>query len=356
MTHRFDLREYAIFLGPLENTLQELLGKQTYSSLFLIADRHTAELVPPFLDKMAEARIVLEAGEIHKTLRGCTDVWQAMLDARLDRQALTLNFGGGVVGDLGGFCAATFKRGIRFVQIPTTLLAMTDAAVGGKLAVDFHGVKNTIGVFQNPAAVLADPVLLQTLPERELRSGFAEVIKHALIGDPALWELIQDIPRLEKSINWTELLKASIAVKVQIVEADPLEKGLRSLLNFGHTIGHALESYFLDTAEPLTHGEAVAIGMLTEYWLAYGENTRLLQMIETTGRFFAWRTIPPQAAPALWLLMQQDKKNLAGAVRTAVPATETGALRMAALQETDVERALGFYRELAQQISTNSSV
>jgi 3-dehydroquinate synthase len=289
---------------------------------------------------------VLEPGEIHKNMAGCALVWQAMLDAKLDRQALALNFGGGVIGDMGGFCAATFKRGIRFIQIPTTLLAMTDAAIGGKLAVDFQGIKNTIGVFQNPAAVLADPQLLQTLPEKELRSGFAEVIKHALIGDSVLWEMIRSMQTLEKSADWHTLLKASIAVKVQIVEADPLEKGLRALLNFGHTIGHALEAYYLESPEALTHGEAVAIGMLTEYWLVYGEDTRLSEMTAVISRYFPWKNIPIDTAPALWKLMQQDKKNAAGAVRMAVPAAETGALRMVALQEPDLERALDFYMRL----------
>lgn len=346
MTHAVRLRDYTVSLGSLAETLPEALRKLPYSKLFLLADSHTAALLPPFLDRLADARVVLEPGEAHKNLHSCTQVWQAMLAAGLDRDALALHFGGGVIGDLGGFCAATFKRGIRFVQVPTTLLAMTDAAIGGKLAVDFSGVKNIVGVFQNPAAVLADPAFLTTLPERELRSGFAEVIKHALIGDPALWAAICKLQTLDSRLDWQSLLLASIRVKVRIVEEDPLEKGLRALLNFGHTIGHALEAYYLDSDEPLTHGEAVAIGMLTEYWIACGEDARFGEMKEVIARFFPWRDLSSGASPALWQLMQQDKKNAAGAVRMATPAAGIDTLRLRALQESDLAHALDFYRAL----------
>ena len=347
MTRAIRLRDYTVSLGPLEETLPEALRALPYSRLFLIADQHTAALLPPFLDRLADARVVLAPGEAHKNLHSCTQVWHVMLAAGLDRQALALHVGGGVIGDLGGFCAATFKRGIRFVQVPTTLLAMTDAAIGGKLAVDFEGVKNIVGVFQNPAAVLADPAFLSTLPARELRSGFAEVIKHALIGDPALWAAICKQEALDHTLDWQALLHASIGVKVQIVEADPLEKGLRALLNFGHTIGHALEAYYLGSDEPLTHGEAIAIGMLTEYWLACGEDGQLGEMQAVIARHFPWRSIPDTAAPALWALMRQDKKNAGGAVRMAIPGAEPGTLRLEALEESDLVRALAYYRGLA---------
>lgn len=348
MTHAIPLRDYTVSLGPLAESLPEALRKLPYSKLFLLADSHTAAILPPFLDRLADAHVILEPGESHKNLHSCTQVWQAMLAAELDRDALALNMGGGVIGDLGGFCAATFKRGIRFVQVPTTLLAMTDAAIGGKLAVDFAGVKNIVGVFQNPAAVLADPAFLTTLPERELRSGFAEVIKHALIGDPVLWAAICNLQTLDSRLDWQALLRASIRVKVQIVEEDPQEKSLRALLNFGHTIGHALEAYYLDSDEPLTHGEAVAIGMLTEYWIACGEDARLREMEAVIARYFPRKSIPDTAAPALWALMRQDKKNAGGAVRMAIPGSEPGTLRLAVLDEADFVRALGYYRGLAR--------
>lgn len=280
--------------------------------------------------------------ETLKTLPSCEAIWQAMFEARLDRKALVVNLGGGVVGDMGGFCAATYKRGVDFIQIPTTLLAMTDAAIGGKLGVDFQGAKNAVGVFQYPAAVFIDPVFLKTLPARELRSGFAEVIKHALIGDRALWKKIQSMPAGSlAATNWGGLLADSIAVKTKIVAEDPREAGIRALLNFGHTIGHALESYFLKTAEPLTHGEAVAIGMLCECPDA-------AELAETILHFFPHRHIPETAFPDLWKLMEQDKKNASGTVRMAVPDAEPFSMRWVALNPAEAFGRLQRYNLLSK--------
>ncbi|MEO6760630.1 MAG: 3-dehydroquinate synthase family protein [Saprospiraceae bacterium] len=246
MPQVFSLPDYSIHLGPLAATLPEWLHQRDYSRVFVVCDAHTREFCLPLLGPLFPATanpggVTLPAGEIFKTLGTCEQVWQAMLEAQLDRRALVINLGGGVVGDLGGFCAATWKRGVDFIQIPTTLLSMTDAAIGGKLGVDFQGIKNTIGVFRNPAAVFVDPAFLQTLPERELRSGFAEVVKHAFIGDPVLFQNIQHLPHLEEA-PWAKILGASIAIKARVVAEDPLEKGLRMVLNYGHTIGHAVES------------------------------------------------------------------------------------------------------------------
>lgn len=272
MPYTFTLSDYPVFLAPLEESLPQWLRQRDYSRIFLITDSNVhRDVWPVFRQKTglpADLPLVeIPAGEIHKNIATCERIWQDMVAARLDRKALVVNLGGGVIGDMGGFCAATFKRGVDFIQVPTTLLAMTDAAIGGKLGIDFQGIKNAVGVFRNPAAVFVDPAFLRTLPPRELRSGFAEVIKHALIGDPALWDTLQAIPASQLTADradWFDLLRASIAVKVRIVSEDPLEKGLRALLNFGHTIGHAIESYFLQTDQPLTHGEAVAIGMVCE--------------------------------------------------------------------------------------------
>lgn len=275
--------------------------------------------------------MVIEAGEHHKNITTCTQIWQGMLDAQLDRRALVINLGGGVVGDMGGFCAATWKRGVDFVQVPTTLLSMTDASVGGKLGIDFHGIKNTIGVFCPPAAVFADPFFLKTLPEREVRSGFAEVIKHALIGDPALLQRIQasgwtptTLPAYSAQ-DWLEILADSVQVKVKVVLEDPKEKGLRMLLNYGHTIGHALETWYLDQPRPLTHGEAIAIGMICESWIQAQKGAYQPDVAAITKLFlsvFSLPKIPEQAFEAVWQTMQQDKKNSAGSVRAAVPARE----------------------------------
>jgi 3-dehydroquinate synthase len=216
---------------------------------------------------------------------------------------------------------------------------MTDAAIGGKLGIDFQGIKNAIGVFRNPAAVFADPVLLQTLPERELRSGFAEVIKHALIGDPVLWRRISEgVASPEAGID---VLRASIAVKVRVVQEDPLEKGLRALLNFGHTIGHAIESYFLETDHPLTHGEAVAIGMLCESRIANPGNQEAVAAVIKSH--YAHRHIPEPAFPDIWERMQQDKKNAAGKVRMAVPGAGPFSMQILEPGRQAVEESLLFY-------------
>jgi len=314
MNATFQLHDSPIFVGSLADSFPHWLEAESYSQVFIIADTHTQALcLLVFLEKTGlkphPNLVVIQPGEGQKNLATCESIWQAMLAANLDRKALVLNLGGGVIGDMGGFCAATWKRGIDFVHIPTTLLAMTDAAIGGKLGVDFQGLKNIIGVFRQPAAVFVDPDFLDTLPERELRSGFAEVIKHALIGERALWEKLTDHHSAKA------VLEASIGVKVRIVAEDPQEKGLRMLLNFGHTIGHAIESYFLETDDPLTHGEAIAIGMICEL----EGSERHKEVAAFLSSIFPHRHIPESAFSAIWGLMQQDKKNASGKVRMALP-------------------------------------
>lgn len=318
----FQLHGCPIFVGDLvENFPAWLRREQQFSKIVIVADAHTRRLcLPIFLQKTglpADVPVMeIPAGEQHKTLSASAEIWQFLLSEKLDRRALVLNLGGGVVGDMGGFCAATFKRGVAFAQVPTTLLAMTDAAIGGKLGIDFQGVKNIVGVFQQPAAVFCDPIFLQTLPARELRSGFAEVLKHALIGDPVLLRQIEKMSSLAAA-DWAAILPRSIAVKVRVVRRDPLERGLRQILNFGHTVGHALESFFLETAAPLAHGEAVALGMVCEKFLV--SPTEAERLAGLVFRFFEPRPLPESGLEMLWELMQQDKKNVAGAVRAAVP-------------------------------------
>lgn len=388
MTPAFALPDYDVFLGPVAEALPAWLHQQpAYSRIFLLADANAHACGAhrlPLLD--AETYLVpvppltegVGGAERLKTLDTCANIWSAMLNSRLDRKALVVNFGGGVIGDMGGFCAAAYKRGVDFVQIPTTLLAMTDAAIGGKLGIDFQGVKNAVGVFQNPKAVFVDPAFLQTLPARERLSGFAEVVKHARIGDPALWEKIQTLsaeslgPNGLSAIEWTDILHASIAVKVRIVTDDPHEQGIRALLNFGHTFGHALESYFLQTDDPMTHGEAVAVGMMCELVPSRRRlevSQRLTKTTEAHGDFpqknsvslcssvslcdthqstsvaplFPHRPIPESAFPALWELMLQDKKNTSGAVRIAVPDAEPFSMRWEGITRAEAERRLREY-------------
>jgi 3-dehydroquinate synthase len=246
-----------------------LKGKQ-YSTICILVDQNTEKHCFPLLSPLfPEANIIrIPAGEENKTLATCEIIWQAMTDLHLDRKALMINLGGGVIGDMGGFCAATYKRGIDFVQIPTTLLSQVDASVGGKLGVDFKSFKNHIGVFQEPQAVFIDTTFLKTLPLAELRSGFAEIIKHCLIADKAKWNEIKG--RSFEEQDWNDLAAHSVAIKKKITEEDPKEAGLRKILNFGHTIGHAVESYFLEIPDKkLLHGEAIAVGMIAESYIAW---------------------------------------------------------------------------------------
>jgi len=298
--------------------LKEQLQEKKYSSLFLLVDTNTDVYCRAIVENALGTdfiKIIIPSGELHKNIETCTKIWQVLLDNAADRNALLINLGGGVIGDMGGFCAATYKRGIDFIQVPTTLLSMVDASVGGKLGIDFGGVKNPVGVFQNPQATFIYEGFLKTLPFGELRSGFAEVIKHALIADKNYWEQIAKITNLnDEIIDWAGIIKKSIEIKSVIVEKDPLEKGLRKILNFGHTIGHALESLSLETEHPLLHGEAIAIGMLAE---AYCSNkvlslpdSVLMNICQYIKSIFPYRDISFYNADKFNILLLNDKKNI----------------------------------------------
>jgi 3-dehydroquinate synthase len=229
-----------------------------------------------------------------------------------------MNLGGGVICDMGGFCASTYKRGIDFINLPTTLLAQVDASAGGKLGIDFQGFKNHIGLFSLPVAVLIDPGFLNTLPERELKSGFAEVIKHCLIADHDQWEKVKEVAFQKQP--WKDLIAHSISIKSSVVLNDPREKGLRKILNFGHTLGHAIETYFLGTKKyEVLHGEAVAAGMICEIFLSE-ELLKLNSADADSAVDYLYKTygklgIESQNAKTIISLAQQDKKNEKGELR-----------------------------------------
>ena len=247
-----------------------MLRSAAFSRLFVLADTNTARDCYPLLQPQLPAHewLAIAAGEEHKTLATCTKLWSWLTTHQADRHALLVCLGGGVVTDLGGFCAATYKRGIGCIGVPTTLLAQVDAAVGGKTGVDFEGFKNHIGVFQEPLGVYIYPGFLKTLPPPELRSGYAEVIKHALIADAAAFAELRGLDAGSLA-DWTPIIRHSVALKESIVAQDPHESGPRKLLNFGHTIGHAIESYLLtQPGREVRHGEAVAAGIICESWLS----------------------------------------------------------------------------------------
>lgn len=322
------LADYAIHLGDCNTPLATFFKKKSHSQYFIIVDENTRRAcLPIFLEKipfLKRAKVLeIKSGEAHKTLETCQFLWTQLLAHQADRNALVINLGGGVIGDMGGFVAATYKRGIDFVQVPTTLLSQVDASVGGKLGIDFQGVKNIIGVFKNPKAVIIDPIFLNSLPTRQVLNGFAEVIKHALIADPDyLNDLLQlPLPHPNSSetadiasIDWAAIIHRSVQIKKAVVEADPFEKGWRKILNFGHTIGHAIESYSLahDT-DPLLHGEAIAIGMVCELYLSVEKNNfskKSLGQIESWIRhLYTPYTVPASSFKKLIPFLQNDKKN-----------------------------------------------
>lgn len=251
--------------------LSKLVLKNNYSCIFILVDENTLEhCYPKFISNLeTNSRIEvieIESGEINKNLETCIGVWNAITELGGDRKSLLITLGGGVITDLGGFVASCFKRGIDFVNIPTTLLSMVDASVGGKTGVDLGVLKNQIGLFANPEMVIIDDNYLTTLVEREIKSGTAEIIKYGLTNDIKLFNEI----KIYKHINIRELIFRSIEIKNEIVLEDPKEKGLRKILNFGHTLGHAIESFYLESEdkENLTHGEAIAIGMVCECFIS----------------------------------------------------------------------------------------
>ena len=254
--------------------LEDVLLRDKYSKLFILADANTSQYcLPNFLAQVITELpveiIEIEPGEENKTIETCIEVWHALTDLGADRKSLIINLGGGMVTDLGGFVASTFKRGIGFINVPTSLLAMVDASVGGKNGIDLGVLKNQVGVINNPAAVLVDIAFLDTLPTEEMRSGLAEMLKHGLIADTDYWLQFTDLGGLTTD-DLGEMIRRSIEIKNSIVEQDPTEKGLRKILNFGHTLGHAIESYFLGhpAKDKLLHGEAIAIGMVLESYIA----------------------------------------------------------------------------------------
>lgn len=295
------------------------------SKIFIIVDENTKNhCLAYFLKKISIFNkynlIEIPSGEKNKNIFTCINIWKKLSLYRADRNSFLINLGGGMISDIGGFCASTFKRGINFINIPTTLLGMVDASLGGKTGIDLEEIKNEIGTFNNPNFLLIDIHYLNSLSKKELISGIAEVIKHALIYDKKLWHFIKNIllNNLLTSYNWKELIKKSINIKKDIVEKDPKEIGLRKILNFGHTIGHAIETFFMKTKDPLLHGEAIALGIMCESWISY--KNKLLSIDEYNEIFFIiksnypFKKIKNIDLKKVLLIMECDKKNKNGKI------------------------------------------
>lgn len=303
------------------DSLNELIRKKAYSKLFILVDENTFEhCYPKFISKIESESpieiIEIDAGEEFKTIDTCIGVWDAITELGGDRKSLLITLGGGVITDLGGFVASCFKRGIDFVNIPTTLLAMVDASVGGKTGVDLGVLKNQIGLFANPKLVIIDSNFLASLKKRDFTSGLAEVIKYGLTFDMSLLEKIKDLDF--ESLD--EIIYKSIQIKNNVVLKDPKENQLRKVLNFGHTLGHAIESYYLESPvkDSLTHGEAIAIGMICESYLSHKTLGLSLETAEKIKAdilsVFQKIHLDPSDFEEITSLLVHDKKNRAGRI------------------------------------------
>ncbi len=320
MRHIIELSDYNISIGPIKSTLREYLSERIYSKIAILVDECTSIHCLPLIKNLITQPLIItiQSGEKNKVLETTKQIWSKLADAGFDRHSLMINLGGGVIGDMGGFAASCYMRGIDFIQVPTTLLSQVDASIGGKLAIDFKGLKNFIGLFQNPCAVLIDPVFLSTLSVREKRSGYAEMIKHGLIRDKVIWSRLRSYESWEHT-DWNYEIYQSVLIKKAIVEIDPKEIGIRKILNFGHTIGHAVESLALNSKSPLLHGEAIAIGMVAESvlsCLSTGLSSSALQNIVSFIRKI-YTDLPLESLDnieEIKSIMNSDKKNKDGKI------------------------------------------
>ena len=308
-------------IAPISESLATFFDQNEYSHIAILVDEFTNKYCLPIIQDLLPSnftKILIKSGEHHKNLATCEQVWDRMTKANMDRHSLWVNLGGGVIGDLGGFCASTYKRGIDFIQIPTTLLAQVDASVGGKLGIDFHGLKNHIGVFQLPKAVLIDPKFIDTLSIQQKKSGFAEIIKHCLIRDEKEWSAIRQ--QSFEELDLSKLIAHSVAIKEAVVLEDPKEAGLRKILNFGHTLGHAIETYLLDKGKrKILHGEAIAIGMIVEAFISHQRDLISLQELEEIESYlfenYGRVKLHTEEISKIIALTAQDKKNKGKEIR-----------------------------------------
>ena len=314
---------YPILLGSPLSELKNHIDFSVYSKIAVVTD----ELVAPLYLDILIAGVgrdvlpcIIPAGEKSKSITQVTLLWDKLLTNGFDRKSLVIALGGGVISDLSGFVAATYMRGVDCVVCPTTLLSVVDASVGGKTGVDFEGVKNIIGTFTQPKCVYFDSAVLKTLKKREFASGMAEIIKHGLIADDDYFKRVVSC-RLDSmsAKDWEEIIAGSIQIKSRLVEEDPHESGVRKMLNFGHTIGHALEALSLETEKALTHGEAVALGMIAEAFLSQKRgyiSRQELTLIEKTLFVFGLpRQVKKYSKSAILMRLKSDKKNSHGKLK-----------------------------------------
>ena len=342
-----------LFEPDIYPEINRLFTSQKYSQYVLLVDENTREHCLPYfvenLDEQMPEMSLLEipAGEEHKNIQTCVNLWESLSEDYINRKAVIINLGGGVLTDLGGFVASTYKRGIDWINIPTTLLSMVDASVGGKTGIDLGFSKNQIGTFQNPIFTAIDPSFLGTLPKKELISGVAEMLKHGLIAEKEHWHKLSSLTELTIQ-NLTPLITDSILIKKNIVEQDPTEKGLRKALNLGHTIGHAIETYFLSNEEltTLLHGEAIAMGIVAECYLSPNLSNQDKRQIKAIfQKIFPKQRIPKTSYQSIFQWTKQDKKNTQQTINfTGIERIGKYQLDLT-LDFQNFKQALDFYQE-----------
>ncbi len=338
-----------IISEDLQLSLTQAIAEVEHDRLFVLTDETTHSLCLPVVadfDCMKQARsITIPAGDTNKTLESLAHVWSELQQGGATRHSLMVNLGGGMVTDLGGFAASTFKRGIPYINIPTTLLAMVDASVGGKTGINFGGLKNEVGVFNNARSVILDTVFLKTMDEENILSGYSEMLKHGLISDEARWAELLNY-ELE-AIN-SKLIGDSVAVKQRIVLEDPTEKGIRKALNLGHTAGHAFESLALER-KPVLHGYAVAWGMVVELYLSCIKTgfptDKMRQTVAFIIEHYGRMAITCNDYPRLLELMHHDKKNVGNTINFTLLGGIGDILINQTATEDEIKEALDFYRE-----------
>lgn len=348
------MNQKVIVSGNLERDLVNAIAECEHDKIFILTDQTTHDMCLPklqnFLCLKGAQSIVIKAGDTNKTLDSLAEVWTALSQGGATRHSLMINLGGGMVTDLGGFAASTFKRGIDFINIPTTLLAMVDASVGGKTGINFGGLKNEIGVFSDSKFVIINTQFLDTLDHDNICSGYAEMLKHGLISDERTWaELVTfdlDTPDLSQL---QRMVAESIKVKERIVEADPHEHGIRKALNLGHTMGHAFESFAMRRGTPILHGYAVAYGLISELYMSARKTAFPTDRMHQTVRFirenYGTLNITCDDYPTLIELMHHDKKNTSGIINFTLLGN-VGDIRInQTANEEEIKEALDFFRE-----------
>lgn len=353
-------RQKVIISNDLQKALSDAIAECPHDKLFVLVDETTHQLCLPVIagfDCMQEAQcIVIGATDTHKTLDTLSHVWAELQRMGATRHSLLINLGGGMVTDLGGFAASTFKRGLAYINIPTTLLSMVDASVGGKTGINFGGLKNEIGVFNNANSVILDTIFLKTMDQENILSGYAEMLKHGLISEEKMWaellnfnlDHLDGLDNLEFLVQLGRMLADSVAVKQRIVTEDPTEHGIRKALNLGHTAGHAFESLALER-KPILHGYAVAYGLVVELYLCCVKTgfpqDKMRQTVAFIKEHYGRMPITCDDYPKLIELMHHDKKN----VGTDINFTLLGGIGDIRINQTateeDIKEALDFYRE-----------